>query len=141
MSRLNNRYDLTGNLAADPVVRNNTNTGEIVAVEFQLAVDGSYKKADGTLVEAVDYIKQTVYGERTRENVLKILRKGSRVRCAGVISKRTWDSKTRFEEDGTTPKKDSGYEFKLSQFQNFTPKPSAPDQVDSDTYGDEETSM
>ncbi|ANN80812.1 single-stranded DNA-binding protein [Bordetella flabilis] len=106
MSRINNMFDLTGFVGADPEIRYNSNTGKPIVL-VSLGVDGSYKKPDTKeLVEHTDWIDLTVYREGLAGVFEQYVKKSSEIHVRGYLRKQVWESRDRVNEDGT-PKRES----------------------------------
>jgi single-strand DNA-binding protein len=85
-----NRTFLMGRLTQDPVLKR---TGSGMAVcELQLATNRSWKGKDGEKREEVLYIGVQCW-DRTAENVVQYLKKGSSIHVEGALQLQTWESK------------------------------------------------
>lgn len=131
MSRINNSFQLWGFLGADPEKRFNPNNGKAIN-HMSIGVDGSYKNRDtGEVIEQTDWFDLTVYGEGLNKVVDQYVRKGSEITVRGYMRKRTWESKERFNEDGS-PRIESRYEFVVTQLRlGRRPKVNDADQATS----------
>ncbi len=83
-----NKVILMGNLTRDPEVRTTPN-GQSVA-NFSLAVNRTWKGADGNTQEAVSYIDCVAWG-RTGEVMAQYLQKGRPVLVSGRLDQRSWE--------------------------------------------------
>lgn len=88
MARSVNQVILMGNLTRDPEVRQTPN-GQTVC-SFGLALNRSYKGADGNWQEATDYVDIVAWAQ-LGERVAQYLHKGSRVLVQGRLQYRSWD--------------------------------------------------
>jgi len=85
-----NKVILMGNLTRDPETRT-TASGQSVT-NFSLAVNRSWKSADGTQQEQVSYINCVAWA-KTGEVIAQYLSKGSPVLVSGRLEQRSWDDK------------------------------------------------
>lgn len=85
-----NKVILMGNLTRDPETRT-TPSGQTVT-SFGLAVNRTWKGADGSQQEAVSYIDCNAWG-RAGEVMAQYLTKGSGVLVSGRLDQRSWDDK------------------------------------------------
>lgn len=83
-----NKVILMGNLTRDPEVRTTPN-GQSVA-NFSLAVNRTWKGADGNTQEAVSYIDCVAWG-RPGEVIAQYLQKGRPVLVSGRLDQRSWE--------------------------------------------------
>ena len=88
MARSVNQVILMGNLTRDPEVRQTPN-GQTVC-SFGLALNRSYKGADGNWQEATDFVDIVAWAQ-LGERVSQYLHKGSRVLVQGRLQYRSWD--------------------------------------------------
>lgn len=88
MARSVNQVILMGNLTRDPEVRQTPN-GQTVC-SFGLALNRSYKGADGDWQEATDFVDIVAWAQ-LGERVSQYLHKGSRVLVQGRLQYRSWD--------------------------------------------------
>lgn len=88
MARSLNQVTLMGNLTRDPELRQ-TPTGQNVT-SFSLALNRSYKAADGEWQEATDYIDIVAWGPLA-ERVAQYLSKGRRCLVQGRLQSRSWE--------------------------------------------------
>lgn len=88
MSKSLNQVTLLGNLTRDPELRT-TNSGQSVC-SFSLALNRSYKGADGNWQEATDYVDCVAWGT-TGENIAKWLQKGRQLLVSGSLQTRSWE--------------------------------------------------
>lgn len=117
MSKINNSFRFTGYVGDKPETRFNSQTGELVAMQLSIGVDGSYKdkKNNGAVVDHTDWFDLSCYAKSLNEKVIQpYVEKGTRVQVRGRMRKVVWDSKTRFNDD-QTPKKDSRIEFVMTE--------------------------
>ena len=87
-----NKAMIFGNLTRDPELRALPSGGNVAS--FSIATNRTYKKADGTKQEEVEFHNIVVFG-KTAENVQRYLTKGSSAYVEGRIKTRSW------EKDGT----------------------------------------
>ena len=110
MSRINNTFDLTGYVGADPEKTFNSNSGKPI-ISVSLGVNDSYRKKDSQeRIERTDWFDLTVFQEGLAGVFDQYVRKGSEIHVRGFMRKQVWDSKERVNGDGT-PKKDSRIQF------------------------------
>lgn len=83
-----NKVILMGNLTRDPEVRTTPN-GQSVA-NFSLAVNRSWKGADGNQQEAVSYIDCVAWG-RIGEVIAQYMQKGRPILVSGRLDQRGWE--------------------------------------------------
>lgn len=88
MARSFNQVILMGNLTRDPELRN-TPSGQAVC-SFSLALNRSYKGADGNWQEATDYIDIVAWGP-LGERVSQYLSKGRPCLVNGRLQSRSWE--------------------------------------------------
>jgi single-strand DNA-binding protein len=88
MARSFNQVILMGNLTRDPELRQTPN-GQSVA-SFSLALNRSYKGADGNWTEATDYIDIVAWGP-LGERVAQYLTKGRPCLVNGRLQSRSWE--------------------------------------------------
>ena len=88
MARSFNQVVLMGNLTRDPELRS-TPSGQNVC-SFSLALNRSWKGADGSQQEATDYVDVTAWGPMG-ENVAKFVTKGRPVLVSGRLQSRAWE--------------------------------------------------
>ncbi len=88
MARSFNQVVLMGNLTRDPELRN-TPTGQSVC-NFSLALNRSYKSADGEWQEATDFIDVVAWGA-LGERVAQYLTKGRPALVSGRLQSRSWE--------------------------------------------------
>lgn len=88
MARSVNQVMLMGNLTRDPEVRQTPN-GQTVC-SFGLALNRSFKGADGQWQEATDFVDIVAWAQ-LGERVAQYLHKGSRVLVQGRLQYRSWD--------------------------------------------------
>jgi single-strand DNA-binding protein len=83
-----NKVVLMGNLTRDPELRTTPN-GQNVA-SFSLAVNRSWKNANGEQQEAVDYIDCNIWG-KPAEIITQYMKKGSGILVSGRLQQRSWE--------------------------------------------------
>lgn len=83
-----NKVILMGNLTRDPEVRTTPN-GQSVA-NFSLAVNRTWKGADGNQQESVSYIDCTAWG-RIGEVIAQYMQKGRPLLVSGRLEQRSWE--------------------------------------------------
>ena len=88
MARSFNQVTLMGNLTRDPELRNTPNGQSVCS--FSLALNRSWKGADGSQQEATDYVDVTAWGPMG-ENVAKFVTKGRPVLVSGRLQSRAWE--------------------------------------------------
>ena len=88
MARSFNQVILMGNLTRDPELRN-TSGGQSVC-NFSLALNRSYKAANGEWQEATDYVDVIAWGP-LGERVAQYVTKGRPVLVSGRIQSRSWE--------------------------------------------------
>src|SRR5882757_6157266 len=88
MARSLNQVTLMGNLTRDPELRQ-TPGGQNVC-SFSLALNRSYKDAQGEWQEATDYIDVVAWGP-LGERVSQYLSKGRRCLVQGRLQSRSWE--------------------------------------------------
>jgi single-strand DNA-binding protein len=88
MARSFNQVTLMGNLTRDPELRSTPN-GQSVC-NFGLALNRSYKSADGEWVEATDFVDIVAWGP-LGERVAQYLTKGRPALVAGRLQSRSWE--------------------------------------------------
>lgn len=84
-----NKVILMGNLTRDPELRN-TPSGQSVC-NFGLAVNRTWRGADGQQQEAVSYIDCVAWG-KPGEILAQYLQKGRPVLVSGRLEQRSWES-------------------------------------------------
>ena len=89
MARSFNQVILMGNLTRDPELRQTPNGQNVCS--FSLALNRSYKGADGTWQEATDYIDVVAWGP-LGERVAQYLSKGRPCLVNGRLQSRSWES-------------------------------------------------
>lgn len=88
MARSFNQVILMGNLTRDPELRQTPNGQNVCS--FSLALNRSYKGADGNWQEATDYIDVVAWGP-LGERVAQYLSKGRPCLVNGRLQSRQWD--------------------------------------------------
>ena len=131
-----NRAIIAGNLTRDPEVRYTVN--KKAYARFAVAVNNSWKNANGELQEYTDYINVVVWGAQA-ENCGKFLKKGRPVLIEGRIRTGSYDAKdgsgkrytTEIYADsviflGSAQENSGGGNFGSNDFGSFNP-PTAED--------------
>jgi single-strand DNA-binding protein len=88
MARSFNQVVLMGNLTRDPELRQTPNGQQVCS--FSLALNRSYKGADGNWQEATDYIDVVAWGP-LGERVAQYLSKGRPCLVNGRLQSRQWE--------------------------------------------------
>lgn len=88
MARSFNQVILMGNLTRDPELRQTPNGQNVCS--FSLALNRSYKGADGNWQEATDYVDIVAWGP-LGERVAQYLSKGRPCLVNGRLQSRSWD--------------------------------------------------
>jgi single-strand DNA-binding protein len=88
MARSFNQVILMGNLTRDPELRTTPNGQSVCS--FSLALNRSYKGADGNWQEATDYVDIVAWGP-LGERVAQYLTKGRPCLVNGRLQSRTWE--------------------------------------------------
>lgn len=88
MARSVNQVTLMGNLTRDPEVRQTPNGQSVCS--FGLALNRSFKGADGQWQEATDFVDVVAWAQ-LGERVAQYLHKGSRVFVQGRLQYRSWE--------------------------------------------------
>ena len=88
MARSFNQVVLMGNLTRDPELRATPNGQNVCS--FSLALNRSYKGADGNWQEATDYVDVTAWGP-LGERVHQYVTKGRPVLVSGRLQSRSWE--------------------------------------------------
>lgn len=88
MARSFNQVILMGNLTRDPELRTTPNGASVCG--FSLALNRSYKNADGDWQEATDYIDIVAWGP-LGERVAQYLSKGRPCLVNGRLQSRSWE--------------------------------------------------
>ncbi len=90
MARSFNQVILMGNLTRDPELRQTPNGTSVTS--FSLALNRSYKGADGNWQEATDYVDVVAWGP-LGERVAQYLSKGRPCLVNGRLQSRSWEDK------------------------------------------------
>lgn len=88
MARSFNQVILMGNLTRDPELRQTPNGQNVCS--FSLALNRSYKAADGSWTEATDFIDVVAWGP-LGERVAQYLTKGRPCLVNGRLQSRSWE--------------------------------------------------
>ena len=83
-----NKAMVFGNLTRDPELRALPSGAQVCS--FSIATNRTYKKADGTKAEEVEFHNIVVFG-RQAENCAQYLKKGSSAYVEGRIKTRSWE--------------------------------------------------
>lgn len=83
-----NKVTLMGNLTRDPELRT-TPSGQSVC-SFSLAVNRTWRNANGEQQEAVDYIDCNAWG-KAGEIISQYMQKGRAILVSGRLSQRSWE--------------------------------------------------
>lgn len=144
MARSFNQVILMGNLTRDPELRQTPNGQNVCS--FSLALNRSYKGADGNWQEATDYVDVVAWGP-LGERVAQYLHKGSQCLVNGRLQSRSWDqdgqkrSKVEVNAQDVTflgaPSGNGGSGSYGSDDDSARPAPKKKDDVVVDDIGDE----
>ena len=88
MARSFNQVTLMGNLTRDPELRTTPNGQSVCG--FSLALNRSYKAADGNWTEVTDYVDITAWGP-LGERVAQYLTKGRPALVSGRLQSSSWE--------------------------------------------------
>jgi len=88
MARSLNQVTLMGNLTRDPELRQTPNGSSVCS--FSLALNRSYRDANGEWQEATDYVDIVAWGP-LGERVSQYLNKGRRCLVQGRLQSRSWE--------------------------------------------------
>ena len=88
MARSFNQVTLMGNLTRDPELRTTPNGASVCS--FSLALNRSYKNAEGNWQEVTDYIDIVAWGP-LGERVAQYLTKGRPALVSGRLQSRSWE--------------------------------------------------
>ena len=88
MARSFNQVTLMGNLTRDPELRTTPSGASVCS--FSLALNRSYKNAEGNWTEATDYIDIVAWGP-LGERVAQYLTKGRPALVSGRLQSRSWE--------------------------------------------------
>lgn len=88
MARSLNQVTLMGNLTRDPELRQTPNGGNVCS--FSLALNRSYRDANGEWQEVTDYVDIVAWGP-LGERVSQYLNKGRRCLVQGRLQSRSWE--------------------------------------------------
>lgn len=98
MARGFNKVILMGNLTRDPETRT-TPSGQTVT-NFSLAVNRTWKGADGQQQESVSYINCVAWG-KPGEIIAQYISKGRALLVSGRLDQRSWDDKESGQKRST----------------------------------------
>lgn len=93
-----NKVILMGNLTRDPETR--TTTGGQSVTSFSLAVNRTWRGADGSQQEKVSYINCVAWG-KPGEIISQYVSKGSPLLVSGRLEQRSWDDKDSGQKRST----------------------------------------
>src|SRR6478752_7778097 len=88
MARSFNQVTLMGNLTRDPELRTTPNGASVCS--FSLALNRSYKNAEGNWQEVTDYVDIVAWGP-LGERVAQYLTKGRPALVSGRLQSRSWE--------------------------------------------------
>jgi single-strand DNA-binding protein len=88
MARSFNQVTLMGNLTRDPELRTTPNGASVCS--FSLALNRSYKNAEGNWTEATDFVDIVAWGP-LGERVAQYLTKGRPALVSGRLQSRNWE--------------------------------------------------
>ena len=88
MARSFNQVTLMGNLTRDPELRTTPNGASVCS--FSLALNRSYKNAEGNWIESTDFIDIVAWGP-LGERVAQYLTKGRPALVSGRLQSRSWE--------------------------------------------------
>jgi single-strand DNA-binding protein len=88
MARSFNQVTLMGNLTRDPELRTTPNGASVCS--FSLALNRSYKNAEGAWTEATDFVDIVAWGP-LGERVAQYLTKGRPALVSGRLQSRSWE--------------------------------------------------
>jgi single-strand DNA-binding protein len=88
MARGFNKVILLGNLTRDPELRTTPNGQNVCS--FSLAINRTWRNADGEQQEAVDYIDCNAWG-KPAEIINQYMQKGRALLVSGRLQHRTWE--------------------------------------------------
>lgn len=88
MARSFNQVTLMGNLTRDPELRTTPSGASVCS--FSLALNRSYKNAEGTWTEATDFVDIVAWGP-LGERVAQYLTKGRPALVSGRLQSRSWE--------------------------------------------------
>jgi single-strand DNA-binding protein len=88
MARSFNQVTLMGNLTRDPELRTTPNGASVCS--FSLALNRSYKNAEGNWTEVTDYVDIVAWGP-LGERVAQYLTKGRPALVSGRLQSRSWE--------------------------------------------------
>jgi len=83
-----NKVVLMGNLTRDPELRTTPNGHNVAS--FSLAVNRTWRNANGEQQEAVDYVDCNIWG-KPAEIINQYMRKGSGILVSGRLQQRSWE--------------------------------------------------
>lgn len=143
-----NKVVLMGNLTRDPELRTTPNGANVAS--FSLAVNRSWKNAQGEQQEAVDYIDCNIWG-KPAEIINQYMKKGSGLLVSGRLQQRSWEQEGQkrskvevvvedfnFVGGGDGSRSDSGSDSASSTTESKAPaKNSKKEEKSDDDIGDE----
>ncbi len=89
---------ITGNLTRDPELRSTPSGASVCS--FAVAVNRTYRSADGENKEEVSYIDCTAWG-KTGEMISQYAKKGSSILVSGRLSQRSFEDKNGVKRSRT----------------------------------------
>ena len=98
MSKGFSKVILMGNLTRDPETR--TTSGGQSVTDFSLAVNRSWKSADGSKQEQVSFINCVAWA-KTGEIIAQYVSKGNPILVSGRLEQRSWDDKESGQKRST----------------------------------------
>jgi len=98
MSKGFSKVILMGNLTRNPETR--TTSGGQSVTDFSLAVNRSWKNADGTKQEQVSFINCVAWA-KTGEIIAQYVSKGNPILVSGRLEQRSWDDKESGQKRST----------------------------------------
>ena len=90
---------VAGNLTRDPELRATPNGAQVA--NFSIAVNRSYRGADGTQQDQVSYLECVAWG-RLGETIAQYARKGTGMIVSGRLEQRSWEDKTSGQKRSRT---------------------------------------
>ena len=121
MSRIDNEFRLSGRLVAAVEVKHNQVNQNPIG-KFRLAVNDGYYDNQNQWVERTTFLDLTTYNKWVVDRLQKQV-VGQELHVLGSLKKSSWESKTRFKDDGT-PEYDSRVELIVDEMRvGRTPRP------------------
>lgn len=119
-------YQIIGNIGNDPETRD---VNGINAISFSVAVDKSYKNAQGEKVEKTKWVRCTIWRKPEASGVAQYLKKGMKVFVCGDIEAKGYTTK-----DGEVK---ADLNLRVNQIE-FMSKATSDQPAQRATYSDEE---